>query len=156
MKVRIKTAPSNFWYFNFIGKEFNVESHPFDEELYRAEEGGALFKADCEVIPEEDEVDKAYREMKTAEFKSIESWHERAEREVLERMKKEKLDIHMKGFRYPSAEQIIIPDSAFEDRIKTKLLIRGFSNEIIINNRGLIGAVIDEVILDVIKNKLGR
>ena len=41
----------------------------------------------------------------------------------------------------------------FENRVKTKLLIRGFSNEALLNNRGLIGATIDETILEVIKNK---
>ena len=31
-----------------------------------------------------------------------------------------------------------------EQKVKTKLLIRGFSNENLLNNRGLIGATIDE------------
>ena len=35
----------------------------------------------------------------------------------------------------------------FEKRIKQKLIERGFSEDTILNNRGLIGAVIDETIL---------
>lgn len=41
----------------------------------------------------------------------------------------------------------------FEDKIKNKLLIRGFSKDTLLNNKGLIGAVIDETILMVIKQK---
>ena len=40
----------------------------------------------------------------------------------------------------------------FEDKIKNKLRLRGFTEEQIINNRGLIGAVIDETILEVTKS----
>ena len=40
----------------------------------------------------------------------------------------------------------------FEKKIRNKLLMRGFPNDKLINNRGLIGATIDEVILEVIKN----
>ena len=39
-----------------------------------------------------------------------------------------------------------------EQKVKTKLLIRGFSNENLLNNRGLIGATTDEAILEVVKN----
>ena len=39
-----------------------------------------------------------------------------------------------------------------EQKIKEALLIRGFKNETILNNRGLIGAVIDETILATVKN----
>jgi hypothetical protein len=39
-----------------------------------------------------------------------------------------------------------------EQKIKEALLIRGFKNETILNNRGLIGAVIDETILETVKN----
>jgi hypothetical protein len=39
-----------------------------------------------------------------------------------------------------------------EQKIKTKLLIRGFSKETLLNNRGLIGATTDETILEVVKN----
>lgn len=39
-----------------------------------------------------------------------------------------------------------------EQKIKEALLIRGFKNETILNNRGLIGAVIDETILKTVKN----
>jgi hypothetical protein len=39
-----------------------------------------------------------------------------------------------------------------EQKVKTKLLIRGFSNENLLNNRGLIGATTDETILEVVKN----
>ncbi len=35
----------------------------------------------------------------------------------------------------------------FENEIQNRLLKRGFSNEKLLNNRGLIGATIDEVIL---------
>lgn len=34
-----------------------------------------------------------------------------------------------------------------EQQIKTKLLMRGFTNETILNNRGLIGAVIEDMII---------
>lgn len=40
----------------------------------------------------------------------------------------------------------------FEEKIKIQLLARGFGNETILNNRGLIGAVIDETILEMSKN----
>ena len=40
----------------------------------------------------------------------------------------------------------------FEDEIKNKLLMRGFPNDKILNNRGLINATIDEVILLTVKN----
>lgn len=39
----------------------------------------------------------------------------------------------------------------FEHKIKTKLKIRGFSSEKLLNNRGLISAVIDETILEINK-----
>ena len=39
-----------------------------------------------------------------------------------------------------------------EQKVKTKLLIRGFSNENLLNNRGLIGATTDETILELVKN----
>jgi hypothetical protein len=39
-----------------------------------------------------------------------------------------------------------------EQKVKTKLLIRGFSNENLLNNRGLIGATTDETILEIVKN----
>ena len=39
-----------------------------------------------------------------------------------------------------------------EAKVKTALLIRGFDNDKILNNRGLIGATIDETILAVVKN----
>jgi len=42
----------------------------------------------------------------------------------------------------------------FEERIKHKLRIRGFSEKTILNNRGLIGAVIEDVILDMNLNDL--
>ena len=42
--------------------------------------------------------------------------------------------------------------SEFEKKIRNKLLMRGFPNEKLINNRGLIGATFDEVILEVVKN----
>ena len=40
----------------------------------------------------------------------------------------------------------------FEKKIINKLLMRGFPNDKLLNNRGLIGATIDEVILEVVKN----
>ena len=40
----------------------------------------------------------------------------------------------------------------FEKEIRNRLLIRGFKNDTLINNRGLIGATIDEVILMTVKN----
>ena len=40
----------------------------------------------------------------------------------------------------------------FEKKIRNKLLMRGFPNNKLLNNRGLIGATIDEVILEVVKN----
>lgn len=39
-----------------------------------------------------------------------------------------------------------------EEKVKYKLLLRGFSRETQLNNRGLIGATIDETILEVIKS----
>lgn len=42
-----------------------------------------------------------------------------------------------------------------EQKIKTKLLSRGFSKETLLNNRGLIGATIDETILEIV-NKIGN
>jgi len=39
-----------------------------------------------------------------------------------------------------------------EDRVKQQLLSRGFSKEQLLNNRGLIGAAIDEAVLSVVKN----
>lgn len=41
----------------------------------------------------------------------------------------------------------------FEEKIKTKLRIRGFSEETILNSRGIVSAAIDETILEVIKNQ---
>ena len=40
----------------------------------------------------------------------------------------------------------------FEKKIRNKLLIRGFKEHRLTNNRGLIGATIDEVILELVKN----
>ena len=40
----------------------------------------------------------------------------------------------------------------FEQEIKNRLLMRGFPNDKLLNNRGLIGATIDEVILLTVKN----
>lgn len=40
----------------------------------------------------------------------------------------------------------------FEKKIRNKLLIRGFPNDKLLNNRGLIGATIDEAIIEVVKN----
>ena len=40
----------------------------------------------------------------------------------------------------------------FEKKIRNKLLMRGFKEHRLTNNRGLIGATIDEVILEVVKN----
>ena len=39
-----------------------------------------------------------------------------------------------------------------EEKVKMNLLIRGFNNNTQLNNRGLIGATIDETILEVVKN----
>ena len=39
-----------------------------------------------------------------------------------------------------------------EDNIKSKLSVRGFTKEQLLNNRGLIGAAIDETIIEVVKN----
>jgi citrate lyase gamma subunit len=39
-----------------------------------------------------------------------------------------------------------------EEKVKMNLLIRGFDNNTQLNNRGLIGATIDETILEVVKN----
>ena len=41
----------------------------------------------------------------------------------------------------------------FETIIRNKLLIRGFPIKLLQNSRGLIGAVIDETILEICKNK---
>ena len=40
----------------------------------------------------------------------------------------------------------------FEKEIKSKLLMRGFTQKTLLNNRGLIGAIIDETILLTTKN----
>lgn len=40
----------------------------------------------------------------------------------------------------------------FEKKIRNELLMRGFDNNYLLNNRGLIGATTDEVILEVVKN----
>jgi hypothetical protein len=39
-----------------------------------------------------------------------------------------------------------------EEKIKQQLLNRGFTKEQLLNNRGLIGATIDEVTLAIVKN----
>jgi hypothetical protein len=39
----------------------------------------------------------------------------------------------------------------FEDKIKQKLILRGFTEKQILNNKGLISSVIDETILEVVK-----
>lgn len=39
-----------------------------------------------------------------------------------------------------------------EEKVKSSLLTRGFGKETMLNNRGLIGATIDETILEVVKN----
>ena len=39
-----------------------------------------------------------------------------------------------------------------EEKVKQQLLSRGFTSEQLLNNRGLIGAVIDEVALMLVKN----
>jgi len=39
-----------------------------------------------------------------------------------------------------------------EEKVKNKLLMRGFSKETLLNNSGLIGATTDETILEVVKN----
>ncbi len=39
-----------------------------------------------------------------------------------------------------------------EEKVKMNLLTRGFDNKTQLNNRGLIGATIDETILGVVKN----
>ena len=39
-----------------------------------------------------------------------------------------------------------------EEKVKISLLSRGFDNQTQLNNRGLIGATIDETILEVVKN----
>ena len=46
----------------------------------------------------------------------------------------------------------MINNMDIEKKVKTELLLRGFSNDNLINNRGLIGAVIDETILAVVKS----
>ncbi len=40
----------------------------------------------------------------------------------------------------------------FEEQVREKLLTRGFKKDTLINNRGLIGATIEEVILMTVKN----
>src|SRR5690554_4962389 len=40
-----------------------------------------------------------------------------------------------------------------EEKVKMNLLTRGFDNKTQLNNRGLIGATIDETILEVVKNQ---
>ena len=39
-----------------------------------------------------------------------------------------------------------------EEKVKMNLLARGFDNKTQLNNRGLIGATIDETILEIVKN----
>lgn len=39
-----------------------------------------------------------------------------------------------------------------DEKVMNNLIARGFKNETILNNRGLIGARIDETILEVVKN----
>jgi len=39
-----------------------------------------------------------------------------------------------------------------ENKIKQRLILRGFTEKQLINNRGLIGAVVDEVALILVKN----
>jgi len=39
-----------------------------------------------------------------------------------------------------------------EEKVKSNLLARGFKNDALLNNRGLIGATIDETILELVKN----
>jgi hypothetical protein len=39
-----------------------------------------------------------------------------------------------------------------EEKVKINLLARGFDNKTQLNNRGLIGATIDETILEIVKN----
>jgi len=39
-----------------------------------------------------------------------------------------------------------------EEKVKMNLIARGFGNETMLNNKGLIGATIDETILEVVKN----
>jgi len=39
-----------------------------------------------------------------------------------------------------------------EEKVKLQLLARGFTKELLLNNRGLIGAAIDETILELVKN----
>jgi hypothetical protein len=38
-----------------------------------------------------------------------------------------------------------------EEKVRLNLLTRGFSNKTLLNNRGLIGAAIDETILELVK-----
>lgn len=42
-------------------------------------------------------------------------------------------------------------EQVFYEKIKTKLLLRGFTEERILNSRGVIGATIDETILLITK-----
>ena len=39
-----------------------------------------------------------------------------------------------------------------EEKVKMNLMVRGFDSNTQLNNRGLIGATIDETILEVVKN----
>lgn len=39
-----------------------------------------------------------------------------------------------------------------EEKVKMNLIVRGFDSNTQLNNRGLIGATIDETILEVVKN----
>lgn len=44
----------------------------------------------------------------------------------------------------------------FENEIKNRLLMRGFPSDKLINNRGLIGATIEETIVLTVKNSVMR
>jgi len=55
-----------------------------------------------------------------------------------------------------SKEEKSISSLTVEDKINTQLTLRGFSQDTILNNRGLIGAVIDETILLVNKNLIEK
>lgn len=39
-----------------------------------------------------------------------------------------------------------------EDKVKQRLIIRGWSKETLLNNRGLIGATIEDTIIEVVKS----
>ena len=47
----------------------------------------------------------------------------------------------------------VVMELDLEKRVRNRLLMRGFSEKDLVNNRGLVGAVMDEVILDLVKNK---